>query len=60
MTPVTRTPTVKLADARTTTGRRGPIGAVVAGSLAVGLLAALLLVAAPFIPSEESQVIGAV
>jgi pimeloyl-ACP methyl ester carboxylesterase len=32
----------------------------VAGSLATGLLAALLLVAAPFIPVEESSVTGAV
>ncbi|HEY5787463.1 MAG TPA: alpha/beta hydrolase [Nakamurella sp.] len=60
MTATTRTPTDKLADARTTTGQQGSIGAVVAGSLAVGLLAALLLVAAPFIPAGESEVIGAV
>jgi pimeloyl-ACP methyl ester carboxylesterase len=32
----------------------------VAGSLATGLVAALLLVAAPFIPAEESAVTGAV
>jgi len=32
----------------------------VAGSLATGLVAALLLVAAPFIPSEESDITGAV
>jgi pimeloyl-ACP methyl ester carboxylesterase len=32
----------------------------VAGSLAVGLVVALLLVAAPFIPAEESRVTGAV
>ena len=31
-----------------------------AGSLATGLVAALLLVAAPFIPAEESAVTGAV
>jgi peptidoglycan/LPS O-acetylase OafA/YrhL len=31
----------------------------VAGSLATGLVAALLLVAAPFIPAEESELTGA-
>src|SRR5215208_1182349 len=41
-------------------GPRGHIGWVVAGSLATGLVAALLLVAAPFIPAEESAVTGAV
>jgi pimeloyl-ACP methyl ester carboxylesterase len=39
---------------------RGRIGWVVAGSLATGLVAALLLVAAPFIPAEEPAVTGAV
>jgi pimeloyl-ACP methyl ester carboxylesterase len=39
---------------------RGHIGWIVAGSLAAGLVAALLLVAAPFIPAEESAVTGAV
>src|SRR5215203_2797941 len=46
-----------------TTSRPGPgtpIGWIVAGSLATGLVAALLLVAAPFIPAEESAVTGAV
>lgn len=38
---------------------RGRIGWVVAGSLATGLVAALLLVAAPFIPAEESNLTGA-
>ena len=41
-------------------GPRGHIGWIVAGSLATGLVAALLLVAAPFIPAEESGVTGAV
>ena len=41
-------------------GSRGHIGWIVAGSLAVGLVVALLLVAAPFIPAEESRVTGAV
>ena len=39
---------------------RGHIGRLVAGSLATGVVAALLLVAAPFIPAEESQITGAV
>jgi pimeloyl-ACP methyl ester carboxylesterase len=42
------------------TGPRGHIGRVVAGSLATGLVASLLLVAAPFIPAEESEITGAV
>jgi len=41
-------------------GPRGKIGWIVAGSLATGLVAALLLAAAPFIPAEESAVTGAV
>jgi predicted benzoate:H+ symporter BenE len=39
---------------------RGSIGWIVAGSLATGLVAALLLAVAPFIPAEESAVTGAV
>lgn len=39
---------------------RGHIGWVVVASLAVGLLAALLLAAAPFIRPEEDEVTGAV
>jgi pimeloyl-ACP methyl ester carboxylesterase len=38
---------------------RGPIGWVVAGSLATGIVAALALVAAPFIPAEQSAITGA-
>jgi alpha/beta hydrolase fold len=41
-------------------GPRGHIGWVVAGSLATGLVAAVLLVAAPFIPAEETAVTGAI
>ena len=41
-------------------GPRGHIGWIVAGSLATGLVAALLLATAPFIPAEESAVTGAV
>jgi len=40
--------------------RAGHIGRIVAGSLATGLIAALLLVAAPFISPEENDVTGAV
>ncbi|WP_341360220.1 alpha/beta fold hydrolase [Georgenia sp. M64] len=39
---------------------QGHIGWIVAGSLAVGLLCAVLLVAAPFIPANEDAVTGAV
>jgi pimeloyl-ACP methyl ester carboxylesterase len=39
---------------------RGHMGRIVAGSLATGLVAALILVAAPFIPVEESHLTGAV
>ena len=38
----------------------GPIGWVVVGSLATGLVAAFLLVAARFIPAEENDMVGAV
>ncbi len=41
-------------------GPRGRIGWIVAGSLATGLVAAVLLAGAPFIPAEESAVTGAV
>jgi hypothetical protein len=40
--------------------RRGPIGRMVAGSLSIGLVAALLLVDAPFVPAQEGPVAGAV
>src|SRR5215218_6706409 len=39
---------------------RGHIGWIVAGSLATGLVAALLLAAVPFIPAEESALTGAI
>ena len=39
---------------------RGHIGWVVTGSLTTGLVAALLLVAAPFVPAEEATITGAV
>jgi pimeloyl-ACP methyl ester carboxylesterase len=41
-------------------GTRGRIGWIVAGSLAAGLAAAVLLVVAPLIPAEDSAVTGAV
>jgi pimeloyl-ACP methyl ester carboxylesterase len=41
-------------------GPRGHIGWIVAGSLATGLVAAVLLAAAPLFPAEESGVTGAV
>jgi pimeloyl-ACP methyl ester carboxylesterase len=40
--------------------RRGRIGLIVAGSLAAGLVAALILVAAPFIAARENALTGAV
>jgi pimeloyl-ACP methyl ester carboxylesterase len=40
--------------------RRGHIGRIVAGSLATGLVAALLLALAPFISPDENDVTGAV
>src|SRR4051794_13306572 len=58
----TPTPKDKGPDLRSRPGprSRGHIGWIVAASLATGLVAALLLVAAPFIPTEESAAIGAV
>src|SRR5215204_4631239 len=41
-------------------GPRGHLGWIVAGSLATGLVAALVLALAPFIPAEEPAVTGAV
>ncbi|HEX2805006.1 MAG TPA: alpha/beta fold hydrolase [Kineosporiaceae bacterium] len=41
-------------------GPRGRIGWIVAGSLATGLVAAMLLAAAPFVPAQESALTGAV
>src|SRR5215213_11936390 len=40
--------------------RAGHIGRIVAGSLGVGLVAALVFAAAPFISPEENDVTGAV
>ena len=41
-------------------GPRGHLGWIVFGSVATGLVAAVILVAAPFIPVAERAVIGAV
>jgi hypothetical protein len=38
---------------------RGQIGWIVAASLTLGFVAALLLVAAPFVPAQENAIIGA-
>src|SRR5689334_9545482 len=68
---VTANPTTPLPDptpkdngpdrlSRPDPGPRGHIGWIVVGSLAAGLVAALLLAAAPFIPAEESHLTGAV
>ena len=40
--------------------RNGRIGRIVAGSLATGVVAALLLVAAPFIQEQANDITGAV
>ncbi len=40
--------------------RRGRIGRIVAGSLATGIVAALLLVVAPLMPVQENDITGAV
>src|SRR3712207_7419517 len=40
--------------------RRGRLGWIVASSLAAGLVVALLLVAAPFVPVTEPAITGAV
>lgn len=48
------------AGSRSGSGPRSRIGWVVAGSLATGLVAAVLLVAAPFVPAQDSAVTGAV
>ncbi|MET1044456.1 MAG: alpha/beta hydrolase [Microbacteriaceae bacterium] len=47
-------------SARPDSGPPGHIGWIVAGSFATGLLSALLLAAAPFIPADESRITGAV
>jgi pimeloyl-ACP methyl ester carboxylesterase len=60
-TPITPAPKGKGQDRppHPDTVPRGPLGWIVAASLAAGLVAALLLVAAPFVPAEESRMTGA-
>ena len=52
---------MKVAEVLRPTGAvpEGRTGWIVAGSLATGLLAGLLLVAAPFVPAQESALTGA-
>jgi pimeloyl-ACP methyl ester carboxylesterase len=54
-----KTPTIS-GDDGSYPPRAGRIGWIVAGSLATGFVAALLLVAAPFIQEQENDVTGAV
>ncbi len=60
VTPATPTPEDEERPYRPDPGSRGHIGRIVAGSLATGPVAAVLLVAAPFIPPTEAGVTGAV
>jgi pimeloyl-ACP methyl ester carboxylesterase len=59
-TPPTTSPDKGPDPVAAKSASRGHIGWVVASSLAVGLLTALLLAAAPFISPEENDVTGAV
>jgi pimeloyl-ACP methyl ester carboxylesterase len=59
-TPATPTPKDEERPYRPDPGTRGHIGWIVAGSLATGPVAAVLLAAAPFIPPTEAGVTGAV
>jgi hypothetical protein len=60
VTSATPTPEDEERPYRPGPGSRGHIGRIVAGSLATGPVAAVLLVAAPFIPPTEAGVTGAV
>ncbi len=59
-TPTTPVDTGPLRHDAPDPPRGGPIGWIVVGSLAAGLLAALLLVTAPFIQVQEDDITGAV
>ena len=59
-TPTTPVDTGPVRQDAADPGRAGRIGWIVAGSLATGLIAALLLVAAPFIQVQENDITGAV
>ena len=58
-TPTSDTPP-RSAPTVSATGPRGHIGRIVAGSLATGLVAGVLLAFAPFIPASETGVTGAI
>jgi pimeloyl-ACP methyl ester carboxylesterase len=58
-TPTSPTPNAQDRPSGPIPSRKGHIGWIVAGSLVTGVLAALLLAAAPFIPATESGVTGA-
>ena len=58
-TPVTPVDTGRLRQDSADRGRAVRIGWIVAGSLATGVVAALLLVAAPFIQVQENDITGA-
>src|SRR5215210_6500877 len=60
ISPATSTDMGRNRPDRPVSRRRGDIGRIVAGSLATGLVAALLLAAAPFVPAQEGPVAGAV
>jgi len=49
----------QVQPSRPHTAPRGHIGWIVAGSLVLGVVVGLLLVASPFIPAEESELTGA-
>jgi pimeloyl-ACP methyl ester carboxylesterase len=60
-TPMTPDDTGRVgSDEGSVPATNGHIGRIVAGSLATGVIAALLLVAAPFIEVQENDIIGAV
>jgi pimeloyl-ACP methyl ester carboxylesterase len=60
-TPMTPDDTGRVgSDEGSLPATNGHIGRIVAGSLATGVIAALLLVAAPFIEVQENDIIGAV
>ncbi|MBG6225244.1 pimeloyl-ACP methyl ester carboxylesterase [Arthrobacter sp. CAN_A2] len=59
-TPTSRTPDGQDASPGASPSRKGHLTWLIAGSWVTGVLAALLLTAAPFIPATESGVTGAI
>jgi pimeloyl-ACP methyl ester carboxylesterase len=57
---ITHTDTPQGSAPEASTGTRGHLGRIVAGSLATGLVTGLLLVFAPFIPADETGATGAI